>query len=678
MSSIMLRAPICGIFGHVDSGKTSFLSKLKSFEIVEAGDITQGISSVFIPIDKIKSMCEKIIDLKELFNQKKDKDTDFEIKIPGILFIDTPGHEAFSNFRKKAADICDFAIVIIDIQKGVEPQAVESIQMLTSKRIPFIVVLTKLDKVNEWKIIDTSNLKQSLKIQNQDTIIQLNMLMEDIKFELSKSQIIAEFYFKNKTPRKIVSMIPISNKSGEGFNDLINYLIFIIQNFMENRLTIVSKLNAIVIDKSFDKNLGWTINIILASGTLKTGDNIIISTQNGPIKSVIRNMIGIQYDNLKQKFIRSNYSNQTASCAITLFAPNLENIIIGSHIFIYNSEIEYNDICSKIESCDIKENFISKIKKESHAAKQLGFYLFTSSEDEFEAGYQVFKTNNIPIINGSYGPLTEKEIDMFEVNMNNLIKNHNLDNELTCVSFAKQKPQGESSVSFVKQKPQGESSVSFVKQKPQDDACKKYYQENLLEYKIMIYYTSQDKKPNNFEKLIAYAKNKNISLIFNDVIYKLLDDFTNLKNNIISSRQNLYISKGFVMIPVELKVLKQHIYLQGGSDDFLIGFKVIEGTLFVGTQIICIKSNKQIINLGYVTSIEKIKEKVESASKNTEVCVKLNNPEHYSWLKDFNEKDIFITNMTRKSLELLKRDFKSKLLKDDWILTIKIVKLLMI
>ena len=642
----MLKSPICGIFGHVDSGKTSFLSKLKSFEVIEAGGITQGISSIFIPIDKIKSMCKKIIDLKELFNLKKnkekeieEKEIEFEIKIPGILFIDTPGHEAFGNFRKKAADICDFAIVIIDIQKGVEAQAVESIQMLTSKQIPFIVVLTKLDRIDGWKIIDTpnTNLRQSLKIQEQETVIQLNMFMEDIKFELSKSQITAEFYFKNRTPRKTVSMIPVSNKSGEGFNDIINYLIFITQNFMENRLTIVPKLNAFVIDKTFDKTMGWTANIILASGTLKTSDNIIISSQNGPIKSVIRNMVGIQYDKIKKKFVSSNYTEQTASSAITLFAPNLENIIIGSYLNVYNSDTEYDNICKKIELYDIKESFISKIKKEAIDNKQLGFYLFTSSEDEFEAAYQVFQTKSIPIINGSYGPLTEKEIDIFELNMNNLIKNHNLNNILT---------------------------------------GKKTYQENLLEYKIMIYYTSLDKRPSNFNNLIDYAKSKEITLIFNDVIYKLLDDFQDLKNNIITSRQSLYISNQYVMIPVELKVLKQHVYLKGGSDAFIIGFKVIEGTIFVGTCIACIKSNKQIINLGHVISIEKIKEKVESAGKNSEVCIKIDNPEHYSWLKDFSDKDMFITNMTRKSLELLKRDFKSKLTKEDWILTIKIVKIL--
>ena len=647
--SYNLRSPICGIFGHVDSGKTSFLSKLKSFETVEAGGITQGVSSVFIPIDKIKSMCKKIIDLKEVLMPGKDKEkeqtdtpnTEFEIKIPGVLFIDTPGHEAFSNFRQKAADVCDMGIIIVDIEKGVEPQAVESIQMLITKKIPFIVILTKLDKVTRWEVIDTPNLRQSIKNQSQETMTALNIMMEDIKYELSKSQISAEFYFKNKTPRKTVSMIPVSNKSGEGFNDLVNYIIFITQNFMENKLTVTDKLSGFVMDKSFDKTLGWTANIILASGKIKTTDNLVIATTDGPVKSVIRNMIGIQFDKSKNRFIISNYSEQEASSSITLFAPNLEHIIIGSYINIYSSEEEYNQIASQIEQNEVKTSFLSNLKKEFNEKKPLGYYMVCSSEDEFEAGYQVFKASGIPIVNGSYSPFTEKEIDWFEMHLNKLVKYNNLETTIKGIT-TREKP--------------------FV--------------ENLLEYKTILYYTSSDKKPNNFDKLVEYAKTKEITILFNDVVYKLVDDFQNHKNNVLKSRQDMYLKEGFVMTPTELKLLKQHVYLKGGSSELVIGFKVVDGSVNVGTNIVCVKTNKQIINLGQVVSIEKTKDKISSASKNMEVCIKLNNPEHYSWQKDFTEKDTFITGMTRESLELMKRDFRTRLLKEEWVLTVKIVKTL--
>jgi translation initiation factor 5B len=651
MSSILisskLRSPICGIFGHVDSGKTSFLSKLKSFETVEAGGITQGVSSVFIPIDKIKSMCKKIIDLKEVLLTGKDKEqnvmtnTEFEIKIPGVLFIDTPGHEAFSNFRQKTADVCDMGIIIIDIEKGVEPQAVESIQMLITKKIPFIVVLTKLDKVEGWEIIDTPNLRQSIKNQSQETMTSLNIMMEDIKYELSKSQISAEFYFKNKTPRKTVSMIPVSNKSGEGFNDLVNYIIFITQNFMENKLTVTDKLSGFVMDKSFDKTLGWTANIILASGKIKTSDNIVIDTTDGPTKSIIRNIIGIQFNKSKNRFIRSNYSEQEASSSVTLFAPNLEHIIIGSYINIYNTEEEYAQIVRQIEQRESKTSFLSNLKKEFNEKKELGYYMICSSEDEFEAGFQVLKAGGTPIVNGSCLPLSEKEIDLFEIHLNKLIKANNLAPTI---------------------------NGTTTREKP--------FVENLLEYRTILYYTSSDKKPNNYDKIVEYAKAKQITILFNDVIYKLIDDFQNHKNNILKSRQDLYLKEGFVMTPTELKLLKQHVYLKGGAGELLMGFRVVDGSVNVGTNIFCVKTNKQIINIGQVISIEKTKETIDTATKNMEVCIKFNNPNHYLWQKDFTEKDTFITGMTRESLELMKRDFRTRLSKEDWILTVKIVKTL--
>jgi translation initiation factor 5B len=647
--SLLLRSPICGIFGHVDSGKTSFLSKLKSFETVEAGGITQGVSSVFIPMEKIKSMCKKIIDLKEVFMSSKEKEAhtiinqteEFEIKIPGILFIDTPGHEAFSNFRQKTADICDMGIIIVDIEKGVELQAIESIQMLTSKKIPFIVLLTKLDKVTGWEVVDTPNLRQSIKNQSNETITNLNILMEDIKYELSKSQISAEFYFKNKTPRKTVSIIPISNKSGEGFNDMVNLLVFITQNFMENKLTVTDNLKAFVMDKFFDKTLGWTANIILASGKLATTDNIVVSTPDGPVKSVIRNIIGIQFNKVKNRFERANYLEQEASCSITLFAPNLENILVGSYINVYKSENEYLELANKIEQTETKPSFISSIKTQATESKELGYYLLCSTEDEFEAAYQVFKSNGIPIINGSCGPLTEKEVELFEISSLKLIKSHGLANVITGIK-SREKP----------------------------------FMENLLEYKTILYFTSSDKKPSNYEQICAYAKSKEITILFNDVIYKLVDNFQTHKANILKSRQDLYLSEGFVMTPTELKLLKQHVYLKGGASEFVIGFKVVDGVLNVGTNIICVKTSGQKINLGQVISIEKTKEKVNTATKNTEVCVKLSNPEHYSWQKDFTEKDTFITGMNRESLELLKRDFKTRLTKEEWVLTVRIVKTL--
>lgn len=617
-----LRAPICGIFGHVDSGKTSFISKLKSFESIEAGGITQGLSSIFISVDKIKSICDKIIDLKDVFSKDSNVKTmalkkadEAELKIPGILFIDSPGHEAFQSFRQKASDICDLGIIIMDVEKGVENQTLESINLLQSKKIPFIFVLTKLDKIDGWIQSNLPNLKDSLKNQPSNTFNMLNVHMEDIKYELSKHEISSEFYFKNKTPGKTYSIIPVSNKSGEGFNDLINFLIFIVQNFMAKKLQLESKPKLFLMEKSFDKNLGWTLSVILSNGRIKQGDKIALCTNNGFVTSTIRSLICTHFDQSKNKFVRTYLSEQTASDSIVLFAPNLENVLIGSNIYVYETEEEYKKIIESSGENKV-ESFVDKIRTD-----KLAHYLFTSSESEFEAGYEVLKSNQIEITNGSVGLLTEKQIDMFHIYWNKLAKQS------------------------------GEESID--------------------EKKIILYYAPID-KVGNLDKIMEYAKSKGIYVLHDEVIYKLVDKFKELKEQIQQTRRE----KNKDCAPVELKLLKQFIFMKGGNSNILVGFKVLCGKLGIGTEIISINSKKQIQKLGKVIKMEKNHKEITQAETNDEVCVRLDNPNNLTYQKDFSEMDMFISNLNRAKVEILKRDWKTVLNKDEWLLVAKIVKTL--
>lgn len=617
-SQEQIRIPICGIFGHVDSGKTSFLSKLKSYETIEAGGITQGVSSIFIPIDKMKSVCEKVEDLKQVFSKEKGDTTDFEIKITGVLFIDTPGHEEFSNFRSKASEICDLAIVIIDIEKGVEKQTADSIQMLKAKKIPFIIVLTKLDKIHNWISTETSSLKKSLKEQTSETINMLNIQIEDVKHELSKQEVNAEFYFKNKTPAKTYSIIPVSNTSGEGFNDMINFVIYIVQNFMSKKLILGPKSKMFIMEKTFEKQLGWTINVILSNGTIKVGDDFIIHTSNGPISSVIRSIIGLKFNESKRKYVRAYQTNVSASDSVVIFAPELENVITGEFAHTYSSNEEYKKYLAEFESKEIKESFVDSIKTDKP-----GFYLFSSTKDEFEAGYHVFKSSDITISNGSVGHLNERAIDMFEIYANKL-------------------------------------------------------NSTLEENKILIYYTSESKKPSKFSDLEEYAKKKGIKIVFNEVIYKLVEQFKELKDNLVCKRKEQLKKDGHVFLPLEMKLLKQHVYIKGGSTNILCGFKIVGGKVNVGAEIISVnpKNPSEIQVLGKVMHMEKNHKEINEALKNNEVCIRLENLNHLTFSKHFDETSWFFSNINRTKLEILKRDFKSDLSKDEWLLTARIVKLL--
>ena len=137
-----LRAPICCVLGHVDAGKTSLLDALRKSNVCggEQGKITQQIGASFFPISSIQQITSAI---KGKFK--------VEHNIPGMLMIDTPGHESFHNLRERGSSLCDIAILVVDIEDGVMPQTKDSIKLLLEKKIPFVIAATKLDKVWNWE-----------------------------------------------------------------------------------------------------------------------------------------------------------------------------------------------------------------------------------------------------------------------------------------------------------------------------------------------------------------------------------------------------------------------------------------------------------------------------------------------------------------------------------------------
>ena len=140
-----IRQPIITVLGHVDHGKTSVLDYLRGTTLAdrEAGKITQHIGATEVPLKKIKETCGELLDLFKL-----------DFTIPGLLFVDTPGHEAFSNLRKRGGSIADLAVLVIDINQGIQPQTRESIEILKSFKVPFVIAANKVDLITSFKLFD--------------------------------------------------------------------------------------------------------------------------------------------------------------------------------------------------------------------------------------------------------------------------------------------------------------------------------------------------------------------------------------------------------------------------------------------------------------------------------------------------------------------------------------------
>src|SRR3989338_1488731 len=155
----MKRRLILSVLGHVDHGKSSMLDKIRNTAIVasEAGGITQAIGASIIPIETIKKICGKIL-----------AQLNMEITIPGLLTIDTPGHAAFTNLRKRGGNLADIAVLVIDINEGIKPQTSEVLQILRHGKTPFVIALNKIDNISGWRTGKTLGIKESVESQGRN------------------------------------------------------------------------------------------------------------------------------------------------------------------------------------------------------------------------------------------------------------------------------------------------------------------------------------------------------------------------------------------------------------------------------------------------------------------------------------------------------------------------------
>jgi translation initiation factor 5B len=571
------RSPIGIVVGHVDAGKTSLLDVIRSSKVAssEIGGITQQIGASFLSLDFIE---KKTKEIKGKFEVKS--------KLPGILLIDTPGHEAFYKLRERGASMCDIAILVIDIIEGVLPQTEEVIEMLKVNKIPFVIALTKIDRVSGWNITENSTLRNSVKKQSKETLMKFNSYLEDIKYQLSKLEINSEFYFNNKNPDKVYSIIPVNSLNNEGISDLLALMMYLTSNWMEKKLIIKDKFKALVMEAYQDKKLGHLIELIIINGTLNIGDEIIVSKISGAEKSVVRNIF------LGEK----TQLSVNGACAVKIIASNLDNVIAGSNC-----------------------------------------YLIKNKEDEEEL---IKKANE------------ERENPLWEKSEKGLIVMAETLGALDALAFLLKKEN-----LMVKH---------YLLGKPNEKILERY-QEQILKEEVFYHCILYFGKTN--EDIKKLYQEKKIKLINNEIIYGLIEEYKTFKKEREGNLNQYLIENQKAILPLKLKILKEHIYLKGGNEELLMGVKIIYGKVKKGTPLVII--NKEKRELGIITSIQKEKKELDQAIKNEEVCIRLTNPNHLIYDRHFDEKDEIYSYQNRESIENLKKYFKEELSKEDWLMVIK-------
>jgi translation initiation factor 5B len=392
-----LRSPICCILGHVDTGKTKLLDKIRQTNVQEgeAGGITQQIGATYFPVDSLRTKTNVV-----------NKDGKFEFKIPGLLIIDTPGHESFSNLRSRGSSLCNIAILVVDIMHGLEPQTLESMRLLRDRKTPFIVALNKIDRLYGWKKIDNNGFQDSLAMQNKGVQNEFRTRLEATKLAFAEQGFNSELFFENKSMARNVSLVPTSAHTGEGVPDMLKLLTSLSQERMTNALMYLSEVECTVLEVKVIEGLGTTIDVILSNGVLREGDRIVLCGLNGPITTNIRALLTPAP--LKELRLKSQYVHNKevkAALGVKIAANDLEHAIAGSRMLVVGPDDDEEDLEEEVMS-DL-ESLLSRVSTD-----QRGVTVQASTLGSLEALLEFLKVSKIPVANISIGPVYKRDVMM--------------------------------------------------------------------------------------------------------------------------------------------------------------------------------------------------------------------------------------------------------------------------
>ncbi len=387
----MIRQPIICVMGHVDHGKTTLLDKIRSTTIAskEAGGITQHIGASEVPLEVIEKISGPLL-----------KSFGGKLKIPGLLFIDTPGHEAFTNLRKRGGAVADLAILVVDISKGFEPQTYEAIDILKEYKTPFVVAANKIDLVTGWRSIQTYSFLESIKQQHEQVVNELEAKMYELVGKLSELGFSSERFDRIKDFKKEVVIVPLSAKTGEGLAELIVFVAGLAQRFLESRLNIEESGPGIgsIIEKKEETGLGTTIDVILYNGTLSVGDTIAFATLNGIKTTKIKALLRPKPLQEIRESISKFYSTNTVSAAagIKISAPDLEDALPGSLV-----------MSTKVKNYQLE---LSQEINEVFQTDKSGIVLKTDTLGSLEALSRLLKNAGVSISKKGIGEVTKKDV----------------------------------------------------------------------------------------------------------------------------------------------------------------------------------------------------------------------------------------------------------------------------
>jgi len=390
-----LRQPIVVVLGHVDHGKTTLLDKLRGTTVAkrEAGQITQMIGASLLPSKTIVEICGPLL---QHFH--------FELKVPGLLFIDTPGHETFSNLRRRGGSAADIAILVVDLTKGVEPQTVESLNILKSRKTPFIVAANKIDAIKGWKSAPESSFLTSLKTQFPEIQTEIDNRIYTLMGTLSRLGFRAERFDRISDFTENVAIVPVSAKTGEGIPELLAILTGLTQAYLSSELQVTSgPARGTVLEVRDEPGLGTTINAIIFDGSLKVDDTIVLGGREHPIITEVRAiLVPKPLDEIRDPRDRfSSVKRVTAASGVKVAAPNLETALAGSPLYAVVKGKNAKEYVRIVED---------EVEKLRIKAERSGIILKTDTLGSLEAVTESLSRHDVPIRLADIGDVSRRDV----------------------------------------------------------------------------------------------------------------------------------------------------------------------------------------------------------------------------------------------------------------------------
>lgn len=392
---MQLRQPVVAVLGHVDSGKTSLLDKVRGTAVQarEVGGITQHIGASFFPIETIQKVCGALFDK---FGT--------EVKIPGLLVIDTPGHEVFANLRMRGGSAADIAILVVDVMKGFEAQTHESLEILKNRKVPFVIALNKIDMIPGWKKGTNMFVTQSIKQQPTSVADDLDQRLYTVVGTLSRLGFQSEAFYRVKDFTKEVVIVPVSAKSGEGIPELLAMLVGLTQRYMQKKLEVKEdSARGIVLEVKEEVGLGPTANVILLNGRIKQGNTIVVAKKDDIVATKAKVLLLPKpLDEMRDprdKFMQVD--EVSAAAGVKIASADLDGVLAGSPVYVANDEDDITNLKSMIES-EIKSIVINTDKT--------GVVVKCDTLGSLEAITEMLKKEGVPIRIADIGPVTRRDI----------------------------------------------------------------------------------------------------------------------------------------------------------------------------------------------------------------------------------------------------------------------------